>query len=332
MSRNALLLLACCALPAQERRAPVLLVDRVVATVNDAAILLSDVRRLAAGQISAAEARRGRPLTPTETEAIYREVLRPLIEKHALAQAAKNFDYVPPSQVEAIFKSEMDREANEQIRDLGTEQAFAAELANSGHTWQSYLRERRVDKMQDLAVQFAMAARFEQHHNLLVTPRMMKERLAAERGRFEHGASAELALVTFSGPGAQQAATEAAALWRQEPLTAQQVAQRFAAAHAVAQTGLWITDETKSRQRADLVEFALRNPAGTVSPPLLLGADWRVLRVIDQRPARTADFADPEVQAVLRNLCMRMAIDDYKRQATHRAMNRTEYWSVLRDR
>jgi hypothetical protein len=323
------LLVVCCSLPAQERTGRPLLVDRVIATVNDSAILLSDLRRLAAGQVSAAQARLGRPLTPNETESIYRDVLRPLIEKHALAQAAKNFDYVPAGQVEAIFKSEMDREANEQIRDLGTEQAFAAELADSGHTWQSYVRERRVDKMQDLAVQFALSARFEQHHNLLVTPRMMKERLQAQRQLFEHGPRAEIAVVSFQGQDARDSAAAAAALWRTENLSAQQLAQRFPAASATAQANLRVTDETKGRLHDLLVDFALRNPVGTVSPPLLIGSDWRVIRVTEQQAARKAEFADPEVQATLRNLCMRMVLDDYKRQATVRAMHRTEYWSVL---
>ncbi|MBL8726350.1 MAG: hypothetical protein JNK49_20065 [Planctomycetes bacterium] len=325
----AVLLVTCCSLPAQDSPGRLLQVDRVVATVNDSAILLSDLRRLAAGQIAATEQRLGRPLAPAESNAILARVLAPLIEKHALAQAAKNFDYMPASQVEALFQSEMSREANEQIRDLGTEQAFAAELANSGHTWQSYTRERRVDKMQDMALQLAMNARFAQHHNLLVTPRMMKEQLAAQRHLFEHGPRAELAWVTFQGPNAREEAGRAAELWRAENLTAQQVADRFQAAKATAQVGLRVTDETKQRLDELLVQFALGNPAGTVSPPLRLGGDWRVLRILETQAARTADFADPELQATLRNLCMRAVLDDYKQQATARAMRRTESWSIL---
>jgi len=304
-------------------------IDRVIATVNDSAILLSELRGLAAGQVNALEQRLGRPLSPQETEAAYREVLLPLIEKHAMAQAARTFGILPPEQVEAIFKSELAREEAEQMRDYGTWQQFSKDLELSGRTWQSYVRERRVEKLRDLAEEVAVQMRLAQQRNLYVTPRMLWEAWQEYQSEFRRGPRADVGIVSFEGPDGEAHANTAAARWREETVAPQELLEQLNLPRATAQVRRDLSEASRGKVADEIVDFALPGPLHAVSPPFRLGNAWRVAKVLNHAPARNANFEDAEVQTLLRQLCQRGVEDALKRQAVERAMQRTEYWSLV---
>lgn len=305
-------------------------IDRVIATVNDSAILLSELRSLAAGQVAALEQRLGRPLSQQETEEAYRRVLLPLIEKHAMAQAARTFGILPPEQVEAIFKSELAREEAEQMRDYGTWQQFSKDhLELSGRTWQAYVRERRVEKMRDLAEEVAVHMRLAQQRNLYVTPRMLWEAWQEFQGEFQHGPRADVGIVSFEGPDGETHAHAAAALWREQSLNPQQLVDQLAVPRATAQLRRDLSDASRGKVADEIVDFALPGPLHAVSAPFRLGSAWRVAKVLYHAPARNARFEDAEVQAELRQICQKGVIEALRRQAVERAMQRTEYWSMV---
>jgi hypothetical protein len=304
-------------------------IDRVIATVNDSAILLSELRGLAAGQVAALEQRLGRPLSAQETELAYREVLLPLIEKHAMAQAARTFGILPPEQVEAIFNSELAREEAEQMRDYGTWQQFSKDLELSGRTWQSYVRERRVEKLRDLAEEVAVQMRLAQQRNLYVTPRMLWEAWQEYQSEFRRGPRADVGIVSFEGPDGEANASAAAAQWRELTVSPQELLDRLNLPRATAQVRRDLSEASRGKVADEIVDFALPGPQHAVSAPFRLGSAWRVAKVLNHAPARNANFEDAEVQALLRQICQRGVVESLKRQAVERAMQRTEYWSLV---
>jgi hypothetical protein len=106
--------------PAKKPASRPVLVDRVVATVNDASILMSELTTLGAGMVRSREALLERDLLPAERLSLYKAVLDQRIENHAMAQAAKTFGFATPEQIDALFEDEMKRDEEEQLRDLGT--------------------------------------------------------------------------------------------------------------------------------------------------------------------------------------------------------------------
>ncbi|MBM4060375.1 MAG: peptidyl-prolyl cis-trans isomerase [Planctomycetes bacterium] len=323
------------ALLAQEPPAPPagpqrpFLVDRVVATVNDTAILRSELLTLAAGQLRAAEANLLRRLQPPELLALLREVLAPLVQNHAMAQAAKTFGTVPPERVEQIFQDELAREEAEQVRDFGTWQEFSKELQRQGRTWQTYVRERRVDKMQQIAEELAVGGRLRNRQgNLLLTPRMLRETYQREIARFVHGPRASAELVGFEGRDGAATAAAAAELWRKEALTGQQLRERFPGVKGTSTEISGITEASRESLAPEIVDFALGGPAGAVSAPFELGGSFRVARITRHEPGRQGRFEDPDVQIALRNLCQRQVLGELRQQAIDRAMLRAETWVV----
>src|SRR5262245_58295188 len=96
--------------------------DRVVATVNDAVILNSEVLTLTAGKVRTREEELKRRLTPEEIGRLFAAMLESKIDQHALAQAAKTLGIIPPDRVESFLQEQLRDEERDQIRELGTYQ------------------------------------------------------------------------------------------------------------------------------------------------------------------------------------------------------------------
>lgn len=303
--------------PAPQVRPPVL-VDMVIATVNDSPIMHSELLTLAAGKIRTLEAS-GRPVRPEDRRALYEEELRDSIQRHTWAQAAKTFGYVPPEQVEAWFQRELERDEQNQVRDLGSYQAFSRELQNQGRTWPTYVREQRVDKMAEFARSFSVTMRMQRQSNLYVTPRMLRETYERFKARYVHEAEAKVAIVSFRGPDAATNAAKAAAAWRAEDLTARALAQRFADATA-------LDTMLASALVPELAAFALQGPVNRVSDPIAGPADVKVAKIVLFAPKRDGRFEDREVQDDLRGLCENRVRAEFTLQALQRAEERTEVW------
>ena len=95
-------------------------IDRVVATVNDTVILSSDLNTLASSEIRVAETTKGSKLTDAERGFILNRNLQELINRAALSQAAKTLGVLPPDRVEDLLKGMMKEDEDQQIRDFGS--------------------------------------------------------------------------------------------------------------------------------------------------------------------------------------------------------------------
>lgn len=322
MIRQGLLLFVAVApMLAQEQRPstpPPVLIDTVVATVNDSAIMHSELATLTAGRIRTLEAR-GVRLRPADKATIYEDELRKRIDHHTWAQAAKTFGYLPPEQVEAWFQREIEREEQNLVRDLGGYQAFSRALQDQSRTWPTYVREKRVDKMADFAQGFAVDMRMQRQSNLYVTPRMLRETYEASREQFVHDAEAKVAMVSFRGVEAAANAAKAAAMWRIEDIPCRALADRFRDATP-------IDNVLASSLIPELASFALAGPVDRVSDPIESNGSVQVARIIAYLPASNGAFEDREVQDKLRTLCEGRVAEEFAFQALKRARERTEVW------
>lgn len=319
------------ALHAQETRPPrpdIVLVDRVVATVGDAAILQSRVVETAAGELRSRQQELGRPLTNEERTVILGTALERLIDQHAMAQAAKTLGVIPPSQVEAIFQHDLAEAEREQVRQFGSYQKLSEEFARRNLTWASFERDQRLERMSELTEQMAVYSRISNQQNLFITPRMMLELYRENVQAFVYGPRVTLGVVAFVGlDDANRArAAEAAALWRKESLTSAELAARFAD-HASAQKDVvGLSQETKDKVPAFLAEFGLKSPTGAVSEPAARGSTLFIAKVLEVVPGRNSQFEDPEVQAQLRTRLEALVLSGMRRQAVARSRMRTHTW------
>lgn len=299
------------------------LVDGIFATVNDSAIMMSAVKDLAAGRIRA-ETAKGQPLTQQRLELIYRQELDREIDRHRMAQAAKSLGTWTPQQVDEIVKSELLRDQQEQVRDLGSINAFSRELKRQGRDWPTWEGEQRIDKLNELFDELAVRQRLARRQNLFLTPRMLREAWnnPQVQSRFQREAQAWVTQVQFAGPQAPAQAAAAAELWRQQDLTARQLADQYPGARVVPP----VSAREMAADLAKVAEFALTGPAGAVSPPLPIGQQIAVAKVTEFRPGRNAKFEDEAVQAELRGICLRAVFEEFQLQALERARQRTEVW------
>jgi len=301
------------------------LVDSVVATVNDGAILLSELRTLTHGTILVAEQRIGRKLRADEVQQLHLSELDKLMDKHRMGQAAKTFGILTPEQVEQYFREEMKRDEDEQMRTLGT-QVYSTEMHRQGRIWQTYYREQRVEKMSQIANELAVGQRMQRQSNLFLTPRMLLDTYRQNRGDFVHGAAAELTLIRFTGREARNHAEQARTLWKDD-LTAAAVLALIPGATATITPQLGpIDDQSRKGLDDQLVDFAIAGPQGQISPPLTIGDGIVVARIVHYQPQRHGKFEDPEVQLALREIASRKVVTEFAEQALERARDRTEVW------
>ena len=305
--------------PANEPPRPIL-VDTIVATVNDSAILWSALATNANGRLRTLQARYGR-LRPEDRQRVYREALDELIDHHTMAQAAKTFGIFTPEQVESFLARDFQRDEQQQIRDFGSHQAWSEALSSGGRTWQTFVSEKRVDKLASYAKEFAVDMRLQRQANLYLTPRMLRERYEKERDtRFVRPAEARVGIVWFRGTDAAAHAAEAAALWREQPLTSRALASRYPLTTPIDDAN------ASTLKEVELTAWALRGPAGAVSEPLPAGDAIQVAKVLAYLPARNGRFEDQDVQDELRILCRNSVLAEFERQALDRARQRTEVW------
>jgi len=320
-------------LPAQEAGKPpaepprAVRVDQVIATVNDTAIMLSTIQSQSTGELNTLSFRLGRPLKRAEIMAVYARSLGKEIQRHAMAQSAKSFGVYTPEIVERIVEEEIERQVADQVRDLGSEQAFSRERARDRRTWETYRREKRVEELAKLAEVFAVHMRMKKQRNLFLTPRMLRETYRRNIDQFVQGAMAGVALVTISGPDAEQQAKEVARLWAEQDLSAAELATALPTARITpVPLPRAITEESRESLASELVDFALAGPGGAVSTPRRTEVGYQVAKVLAFRPASNGRFEDRNVQLALQAICMKSVIAEFEKQAMARAADRTEVW------
>ena len=296
-------------------------VDGVVATVNDSAILWSELMTVAAGRVRALVSS-GARLTRADEDQVLLTEREKLIDGRQMALSLKSLGVVTPDQVESLLRSELEREKQEKVRDLGSVPELSRALKEEGRTWPTYEREQRLGKLGQFAEEFAVHQRFQRNSSLLLTPRMLRETYEKQKDAFVHPAQATVAMVEFRGADAEARATRAAAAWAIQDLTSRDLASRH--------FGSIPYPEQRSSALADFLkpvaEFAEAGPTGHVSPPLACRDSWFVARVVEFHPAANGRFEDPLVQARLRLICQNRVLNEFRQQAMERAKVRTEVW------
>lgn len=243
--------------PAPER----LFVDGIVASVNDSTILQSKLFQSIQGQLNTALLT-GQEVSSRDVQILMRQNLMQLIQRYQMAQAAKSFGQLKPEQIEQLLDSELNRDKQDLVRDVGGVLAFSDELERQGQTWPMYRAEKRIEKLHDFAKQFAVYERLRKQSTLYLTPRMLRETYEASRSYFVHGAEAKVELVQFKGSDGAANAAAGSALWKTGDWSAQEVAARSSEATPLpALLGSKLANAT-------LKDFALRGPVGSVSDPV----------------------------------------------------------------
>lgn len=313
--------------PKDEPSRPVL-IDRVIATVGDAAILQSKMLETAQGEIHDLEQERGRALTPEERQRPLARAMQRLVHDRILAQGAKTLGIVPPSRVEEIVRDRLAEAEQTQVRQLGGLQKFSEELLSQNRTYPAWEREQRIEIESSLAEDISVWSRLQNQRNLFITPRMLREAYQLHRDDFVYGPRASLAVVAFDAAAADKAAA-AVKKWREMELTAAEVATEFGglAVDSRLIRGLDHITEASSKDLDPLfVRFALDHPAGTVSDPQPSNRRLYVLRVLEQVPGADGRFEDPAVQNRLRKRLEEEVVAMLKLQALRRSQERTYVW------
>jgi hypothetical protein len=306
--------------PVEERR--FVLVDRVVATVGDTAILQSKVMQTAAGDIRNREQQNGGRLNRNTMDFLFGMALERLIQQYQLAQAVKTLGILPPSRVEEIIQAEVQDAEKEQVRLLGSHQKLSEELVRQGRTWQSFERDTRLEKSSELTEQMTVQSRLQNQRNLFISPKMLRDFYNANQKDYVFGPHASLAVVQFVGDAAGKAPA-AAKEWRDLDKTADEMAKQYGARAPKLLALEHINEASVSGLKTFMVRFALDHPQGTVSDPIVdEGTTW-VLKVIERIDGRNGQFDDPEVQANLRHRLEDEVYHILKMQAVLRAGDRT---------
>lgn len=315
-----------CAQDALPESGTLIPIDRVVACINDAVILNSDILTLIEGYVRTA--RLDRPLERHELRLLYEQKLGEQIDEHALSQAAKTLGMLTPEHVEAIVQQQLRRKEQEQEEQLGSMQRTTDELIRQGRTWEDYEREQRVAIQALLTRQLTVAERLRNQRTLFITPRMMREYYRNNRLRFVHDGFGHVGKITLPD---EETARRAAATWKEEPLSPHELVARFLAEGALAPEHHLVDPLRKDVLTEDLYEFGRAGPAGRVSEPIprhrngrLLG--YQVMKVLEHVPARNAPFEDEEVQAEIRNELLHQVEDYLLEEAIQRARERTHVW------
>ena len=296
-----------------------LFVDSVVASVNDSSILQSKLFKASSGQIQG-QLLQGNKLSLDQIRVLTIRELRKLVTDHQMAQSARSFGNFPTDRFDAILKSELDRDQQDRVRELGTEFAVSEELARNGETWQTHRQELRTEKLTMLAEQFAIYERLRKQSNLYLTPRMLRETYKEFQSEFVKEAIADIAILVCMGPDAEANAKAAADFWRTGDWTAREVADKC--------TGVSPGRPLPARTLGGpLKAFGMAGPLGNVSEPVRApGGSYKVAKIMKWQAASDGRFEDPEVQALVRTIATRKVHLEFELQAQQRARDRTKVW------
>jgi hypothetical protein len=297
-----------------------LFVDSIVASVNDSSILQSKLFQASEGDINGREAEGGR-MSLDQIQSLTISSLRSLVSDYEMAQSARSFGNFPPERFDAILNSELERDKQDRVRELGTDFAVSEELARTGETWQTRRESMRIEKLTRLAKEFAIHQRLNKQSNLYLTPRMLRETYQRNRSLFVRDAAANVAIIEFYGANAEQNATAAVQHWRTYNWTAAEIAAKFG---PEATAGLTLPARSLDRS---LKTWALAGPANQVSDPISIGrGNFKIAKIMEHITASDGQFEDPLVQAVVRRMARDKVLREFTEQAQQRARNRSMVW------
>lgn len=283
--------------PRAEQR---LLLDRVVATINKKAILLSQLLPEFRARVAGIENADRRRLSQDERAVIMKRILREKWERAIRTEVAKTMGDHTPGEIEAWLKQRRKAEREERIKKYGSLNKLYQELNRFGTSAWALEEEERTKLLVQLAYH-DMLRHIGDQQSLLVTPREMHKlwkRVRPKRRTLPGVVVSMVMLGSGTGPEGLELARQLAAEWAKSDMEADEIAQKFGATALQDQT---VTRADDDPTAAWIKKFAYAAKVGQVSAPIAQRdrSLW-VLKAIHKDPGNDYSFQDPAVQRELR--------------------------------
>ncbi len=298
---------------APQRRPRRLLIDGVLGTIGDKAILQSSVSVELDAWIEGYTNKNGHPPSPQEWRARYIAILKKVENDEALAQAARSLPGTTRDRIDSIVDQWLAEEAREEEARAGSINKLRDKLGLLGQTFEGQQEERRTQRLGQLAVQQSLQARWRDQFALAVTPAEMRQYYDENIDKFIAEPSADLAVIvvrTGNDPaGALATAEKLAAAWRAAPTaTAPDVARQFPGALALdPRTG--VRNHPDDHNKPAIKQFAGDGKVGAVSAPIAMQGTIWILKVLRRIDGRNDRFDDPAVQARIQQILVNLRLE-----------------------
>lgn len=287
-------------------------VERIVATVGERAILLSDLR--ARAEPFLLQVQHGVPPGPQRNAAIsqvYKAVLQKIVDEELLEKAAQQAKVtITPTEIDEALK----RVAAQ--NGLTVEQVIA-EAERAGMAESKYREELRRQLLEAKLLNVRLQGRIRITEEDLRSAYRKIE--LEERGQL----NVQLAWIVIRGSNrspaeARKLADAAAARARTEDFAA--VARSFSEDAATRDRGGALRKSAPSTLPPDIARNSLSLAAGQVSQPFKSGADFVILKVLERDPSNLPDFESAKRELSERAYMDKMAqarrswLDNLRRQ------------------
>jgi hypothetical protein len=282
------------------------LLDRVLMTVDNEVILLSEVEEEYAARIVA----RQKGLPPGQTldlrqrMLIYQQVRLDRLRAAVQAQAAWSIQGASPERIQQIVNQELQRRTQEQIKEIGSLNRLRQEQASGLMGSSAFIRDRREreDILYNLAKQ-DFERRFRDRVALMITPKALRAHYKRRAPELRATAAKVLGVVRFDVPdqddpvAPRASAGKAAAAWRESPKTGTEIGAEFGGDSRPHQR---IAGSAAARLQPFIRSFVATATVGTVSEPIRFSGAFWVLKIVSETPGDTFRWDDIQVQNRLR--------------------------------
>lgn len=277
-----------------------MLLDRVVATVNKKAILLSQLQPEFRARVAGIQNAEKRMLSDDERQRIMNGILLEKWNEAIRTEVAKTLGNHTPGEIEAWLEQRRKDEQEERIQKYGSLNKLYQELNRFGTSAWALEEEERTRLLVQLAYH-DMLRHIGDQRSLLVTPREMYrlwKKVRPERRTMPGTLVAMVTLGRGSGPEGPDLAKRLAAEWATSDVEAAEIARKYG---GTALDDLRVTRAEDDPAAAWIKEFAATAKVGGVSAPIAKqdGSLW-ILKAVHQDPGDAYRFHDPAVQRQLR--------------------------------
>ncbi|MHC4078101.1 MAG: hypothetical protein ACYST0_06630 [Planctomycetota bacterium] len=303
--------------------------DRVLATVNRKAILLSQLRPEFLARVAGIEGAEGRRrLAYDERKSIMMRLLDEDIEEAKRTEAAKTLGNHSPMEIQAWLERYQKAEMERHIKRWGSLNKFRRELDKFGTSAFALEEEVRTRALKQLAVQ-DMFRHMGDQQALLVTPKEMYKLWKKVRPRRRRAPGTVVSMVTLgrgTGPKRPELARKLATEWARSDASAAEMAAKYG---GTALPDKRVTGAANDPSLPWIREFAASAKADDVSAPMARrdGSLW-VLKAVQKDPGDDYAFADPAVQRALRIQIWDREVRQLRLRQQRRSSGQLRIWKV----
>ncbi|MHC4516558.1 MAG: hypothetical protein ACYTGW_09445 [Planctomycetota bacterium] len=274
--------------------------DRVLATVNRKAILLSQLRPEFLARVAGIEGAERRRLGYDERKRIMLRLLDEEIREAVHTEAAKTLGNHSPMEIQAWLERYQKAEMERRIKEWGSLNKFRRELDKFGTSAFALEEEARTRALKQLAAQ-DMFRHIGDQQALLVTPKEMYKLWKKVRPQRRRAPGTVVSMVTLgrgTGPERPELARKLAREWARSDASAAEIAAKYG---GTALPDKRVTGAANDPSLPWIREFAAGAKADDVSAPMARrdGSLW-ILKAVQKDPGDDYAFADPAVQRALR--------------------------------